>query len=442
MVKHAFLSFLRDRRKNLFMGLILTFFFFLLLNIGMIHTSLKSMIADYEDRLSYNVRLIPSYMPNKLTGQLTEEQYLQYGKSDLIEKMTLTAIVPVTLENLKTSDTQQPMVKVNQGEKGEIDYSTINQQNNSGILSASINGKKENKFSANSWELLKGSSKLALNDCLISEDLAKRNKLEIGSKIFVQLPKDNTFIREELVVAGIVKEKASLPTSEMEQYKQEELITNYDTLKKMQTSPNKYAIDAVYHLKKAGAFNQFKKELEKKELPAYYKVVSDKESASQMLSPFKSKEDITFTLLMSVFIFGMVLLLFFSTMFTKKRLSDLYTLMSFGMNKGKIFWFKFLEKFFLSVCCLLIALLASQVTQAVVSNSLMNWLNQLIAENFYLLASYNLPMTKVPLTLDTETLKIVATSLGLFLITSGISESYQIWTFNPTKFLLEGKSSE
>lgn len=441
MIKHAFLNFWRDKRKNIFMGLFLTFFFFLLVNIGMIHTALKSMIANYEDKLSYNVRLIPTYMPNKITEQLTEEQYLEYEKSDFVEKMTLTAAISVTLENLKASDTQ-PIVKVNQGEKGETQYSTINQQNNPAILSASINGKKENQFSTNSRELLKGSSKLALNECLISEDLAKRNKLEIGSKIFVQLPKDNTFIREELVVAGIVKEKLSVPVSEMEQYKQEELITNYDTLKKMQTSLNNYAIDVVYHLKKAGTVNQFEKELQEKGLPEQFKVVSDKDTARQVLVPFKSKEDIAFTLLMSVFIFGMVLLLLVSTMFTKKRLSDIYTLMSFGMNKRKIFCSKFIEKFFLSVCCLLIGLLLSQVTQAVVNNSLMNWIDQLIAENFYLLVSYNLPMTKVPLTLDRETLKIVATSLGLFLITSGISESYQIWVFNPTKFLLEGKSSE
>lgn len=441
MVKQAFLSFWRDKRKNLLIGFILTFHFFLLINISMVHISIKSMIANYEKKLSYTVRLVPSYILNKRTEQLTEEQYLKYGKSDFLENMTLTGTIPVTLENLETANTQ-PVTTINKGEERESEYSTINQTVYTAILSASMSVEDAEQFPINSGDLLRGSSKLALNECLISKNLAKLNGLAIGSKIFVQLFNEVELIRKELTVAGIIKDTLPATTSDRKLYQQEEIITNYATLKKMQTSINTYSIDAVYQLKKAEELDQFKKEVTKEGLPENYQMLSDKETASQRLAPFKSKKEITVTLIMSVFILGTVLLLLFSMVIAKKRSNEIYTLMSFGMSKRRIFCSQFIDKLCLTAFCLFISLILSQVTMEIVNNRLMVWIKQLLANDFYFFSDYNLPMTTVPITIDSETLKIIAISVGGFLISTGISDSFQLWMFNPTKFLLEGKTKE
>lgn len=438
MIKYAFLNFWKDKCKNLFLGIILTVHFFLLVNIDLIHTSIKTMIANYESQLSHQVRLVSNYVPNKFIQQLTEEQYLKYEDSRFIEKMELSGMLPIFLEDLKTTNLEWSVTQFTEGNVDVVADLNGKQTMVSAILKASRREVSSSKSSAEN--LLKGTNKLALNECLVGETFAKLNHLNVGSKMTISLSTNDANNKVELTVAGIEKEYLSAPKNEASIYKQEEITTNFDTFRLIQQHSENPTFNAVYFLKNRKNLDLFEKELKNKGLPENYQVVSDKEVAAQIMSPFNNKEEIVRTLLISVFIFDTVVLLFFSTIFTKKRQKESYTLMSFGFKKRQIAFSLWLEKTLLLSVCLFLAFLLSIAFITVLNQNFNNWITQVAIDSSYFFEEYNRVLNVITIKLDSNVVQTAMISAGIILTTLTLSDSYQIWRFNPVIFLLEGST--
>lgn len=220
----------------------------------------------------------------------------------------------------------------------------------------------------------KVSSDFGSDTCVISEELATLNNLEVGSKITIVDPKDESKTYE-LEVTGIYKENTDSSSNMKNMFTNSanKIITNANFVKKVLAgnSELKATITPTFIVKDTASVEKFSKEITKKGLSSYYQVTSNVDEIENATESIKNVRVFATTFLYITLIIGGVVLIVINMINIRERKYEIGVLRTIGMKKSKValqFMFELL------VVCLIALLLGAgigSVTSVPVANSLL-----------------------------------------------------------------------
>lgn len=218
------------------------------------------------------------------------------------------------------------------------------------------------------------SSDFESDTCVISEELATLNDLEVGSKITIVDPKDSTKTYE-IEVTGIYKENTEFSSNMKNMFTSSanKIITNISFVKKVLTgnSELKATITPTFIVKNADSVEKFTSETKEKGLSNYYQVTSNLEDIENATESVKNVRIFATTFLLITVIIGGVVLIVINMINIRERKYEIGVLRTIGMKKCKVslqFMFELL------VVCLIALLIGAGIgsfTSVPVANSLL-----------------------------------------------------------------------
>ena len=210
--------------------------------------------------------------------------------------------------------------------------------------------------------------------CVISEELATLNKIEVGNKITIVDPK-NSSKTYELEVTGIYKENtdSSNDMANMFTSSANQIITNVTVVKKVlaANSDLEATITPTFIVKDSDSVNKFISEVTDKGLSSYYQVTSNLEDIENATESIKNVRIFATTFLIITLVIGGVVLVVINMINIRERKYEIGVLRTIGMKKNKLsiqFMFELL------VVCIFALLLGAGIgsfTSVPIANSLL-----------------------------------------------------------------------
>ena len=218
------------------------------------------------------------------------------------------------------------------------------------------------------------SSDFTSNTCVISEELATLNKLEVGATITIVDPKD-TSKTYKLEVTGIYKENtdSSNDMSNMFTSSANEIITNVTVIKKILEADSKIeaTITPTFIVKDAASVDKFSAEVKEKGLSSYYQVTSNLEDIENATESIKNVRVFATTFLIITLVIGGVVLVVINMINIRERKYEIGVLRTIGMKKRSVSFQFMFELLVVCIFGLLIGAGIGSFTSVPVANSLL-----------------------------------------------------------------------
>ena len=210
--------------------------------------------------------------------------------------------------------------------------------------------------------------------CVISEELATLNKLEVGSTITIVDPKDSKKTYK-LEVSGIYKENtdSSNDMSNMFTSSANKIITNVTVVKKVLEGNSKLeaTITPTFIVKDSDSVDKFASEVKEKGLSSYYQVTSNLEDIENATESIKNVKVFATTFLIITLIIGGVVLVVINMINIRERKYEIGVLRTIGMKKSKVSLQFMFELLVVCIFGLLIGAGIGSFTSVPVANSLL-----------------------------------------------------------------------
>ena len=370
----------------------------------------ESMMREFRDSNKTQEEMINAFneIPN-----ITEEEVIKYGDSDYLESYYYTYDLSVNAKDIK--EATDSLVKETTTTKTETTTRTQrfgNSGNNRpGMPPGGFGGSRTttsrrttttktekifnekassgafNLIGYNSYDDMKDfingnyliTSGEVSNDftsmtCVISEELATLNKLEVGNKITIVDPKDSKKTYE-LEVTGIYKENtdssdnmANMFTSSANQ-----IITNVTVVKKiLEGNSNLEAtITPTFIVKDSDSVELFSNEVKEKGLSSYYQVTSNLEEIENATESIKNVRVFATTFLIITLVIGGVVLVVINMINIRERKYEIGVLRTIGMKKSKLSMQFMFELLVVCIFALLLGAGIGSFTSVPIANSLL-----------------------------------------------------------------------
>ena len=210
--------------------------------------------------------------------------------------------------------------------------------------------------------------------CVISEELATLNNLEVGSKITIIDPKDTTKTYE-LEVTGIYKENtdSSNDMANMFTSSANQIITNVTVVKKiLEGNSNLEAtITPTFIVKDSESVELFSNEVKEKGLSSYYQVTSNLEDIENATESIKNVRVFATTFLIITLVIGGVVLVVINMINIRERKYEIGVLRTIGMKKSKLSMQFMFELLVVCIFALLLGAGIGSFTSVPIANSLL-----------------------------------------------------------------------
>ena len=210
--------------------------------------------------------------------------------------------------------------------------------------------------------------------CVISEELATLNNLEVGSKITIIDPKD-TSKTYELEVTGIYKENtdSSNDMANMFTSSANQIITNVTAVKKiLEGNSNLEAtITPTFIVKDSESVELFSAEVKEKGLSSYYQVTSNLEDIENATESIKNVRVFATTFLIITLVIGGVVLVVINMINIRERKYEIGVLRTIGMKKSKLSMQFMFELLVVCIFALLLGAGIGSFTSVPIANSLL-----------------------------------------------------------------------
>ena len=223
----------------------------------------------------------------------------------------------------------------------------------------------------------------AMNECIITEELAALNGLSIGDSIYLEsaYQAGKTF---DLTVVGIYSHEQD----EMEEWQMgiweamgyslpmmishNEIFTSFETL----TAAGWETADGLdmkleYYLKNPDDLAKFEAEVRAKSLPSVFGVTINQAALDRVIGPLDSLRSAATTFTIVILILGSIVLVLVSTLAIRERKYEVGVLRAMGMERGKIAFGIFAEAVMITALCLVIGLGAGTAAAQPVADSLL-----------------------------------------------------------------------
>lgn len=202
-----------------------------------------------------------------------------------------------------------------------------------------------------------------LNECIISEDVARLNDVSVGDTIEIEgVYAGKTF---KLTIVGIYSDSTNAYMNEWmtmfgsfpSQNRRNEIITNWETLIAAGWETNHgLNITTEYFLKNPDDISKFEAEVRAKGLPVTYNVAINQAAYNKVTGPLSGMKSAVFTFMIVILILGAIVLALISFLAVRERKYEVGVLRAMGMERSKVAFGILSEAVMIAAVCLIIGL--------------------------------------------------------------------------------------
>ena len=375
IILNAMKNLLRNKGRNLLIaGVTLAIIITAVVTLTISNTAAKiidDIRLDIGSKVDIAVDLFSSYGQEK-PRSLSMDEYLYYSESDYLQ----TAIFNVSMP--AWSDT---FFAVDDAEKGA---QTFELQDGSGTINfptASLAGNSSPdtmlEFMENDREILPGGRMFeALNECIISEELAILNGAAVGDTIQIEsvFPPVKAYTLNIVGIYSDTTDEYENPMFGSLSYinRRNEIITSFDTVMAVGWEDS-YGLDmsTEYYLKNPDDLSEFEAEVRSKGLPNGYNVSINQDAYDKVSGPMSGLKGVANTFMSVILILGGIVLVLISYLAIKERKYEVGVLRAMGMEKSKIAFGIFSEAVMITALCLVLGLGIGSISAQPVANNLL-----------------------------------------------------------------------
>ena len=385
ILKNALISIKRNKGRNILIAIIITAIAASLTIALSIISSANTIVNAYENKYDYEstIEMNRNSVIKNLTTEansqsekiskfsevpiLTIEEVENYGDSKYLKSYYYTYSVGVNANNLEeatdklekttttTTTTRKPIPSRGdrrEQSKGSEGYSETKTTKKTEVITNpnALNGaftlvgyntyESMKEFIEGSYVITLGivSDDFTSNFCVINEELASINNLNVGDTITVVNP-NNSKLTYELIISGIFKDNDEENNSySMYTNSVNKIITNANFVKKLTADDTslKYVINPTYILVDKNNAEEFKNEIVNKGLSEFYQVTNNIDSIEKQTEPISNVKTFAITFLLITLIIGIIVLLVINMINVRERKYEIGVLRTIGMSKIKV----------------------------------------------------------------------------------------------------------
>ena len=233
------------------------------------------------------------------------------------------------------------------------------------------------EFLESEREILPGGKMFeALNECIISEEIANLNGVNVGDTIQIDsvFPPVKSYTLNVVGIYSDTTEEYENPMYASLSYinRRNEIIVSFDTVMAVGWDDS-YGLDmsTEYYLKNPDDLSKFEAEVRAKGLPNSYDVSINQDAYDKVSGPMSGLKGVATTFMTVILILGGIVLILISYLAIKERKYEVGVLRAMGMEKGKIALGIFSEAVMITALCLVIGLGIGSMSAQPVANSLL-----------------------------------------------------------------------
>ena len=449
IIKNSFRNIFQNSGRNLMIAII----FLLVITMScvaiIIRNNTNTIAGEYKEQLSTQVFIEPDYRKisdeigkddNFITPPISTELVKKLDTSSYLKKVEYSATMEAIADDLTFKEPinkrYTELQRIGEApEKARIPYLQFNGYDH--IQNATV-------FQNRQAQLIEGKFPKAMDEALISDELAKLNSFKIGDTFTAKDIHDTNpsgKVLQEITfkISGIYH--IDNEDSYGEVYTKVDYLINEDYVYKP-------LLQGTFYLSNPNDLEAFKKEAYQAGLSRYYSVKTDDVAYHAFIKPIEQMSTIASIFLCVVLVLGITILLLLSMLAIRERKYEIGVLRAMGMKKSHIILQMLLESMMIMIVCLGIGLfignlLAQPITNMMLADKLASQgLGTGITQNMGNatmggLATDNAPITHIQATLSlTSILQISGIAIVLVLLASAISAFYAM-KFEPMRILRE-----
>lgn len=442
ILKNAVKNLFRNKGRNIIIALIILAMLTFTAISMIINSATDTVIENYKEQFGSEIYL--QYDEEKIRemeqngnwmgiSELTDELKIKLADSSYLKETQIQVLYQAYSNKLQSvgQDKQSPLGDGIEAGGGAyyMPTLTVYGYNTSELMSDFKEGKRKITF---------GKMFEKDNECVISEDFAKLNDLQVGDVIeIMDCEKAANLAPLKLTVSGIFFDSKQNEMGYESVYgnSRNEILTTYATMEKHQekTGRRLYTIDATYYLKSPDLLDKFEREAHQKGLPEVWSLATDELSYNRIVKPAENLAGVSRMFLIGVLIVGSAVLILLSVLSIRERKYEIGVLRAMGMKKRKVVRGILYESLITIAICLVIGLSIGAVTAQPISDKIVE--NQQTQSQGFNAAQVETKKIEVSLTAD-AVVKVSGVALLLTVLSSSAGVLY-ILRYEPMKILSE-----
>lgn len=405
IVKNAFRNMIRNRGKNILIGIIITIVTLCTCIALAIHQAGSNLVQTYKDTnplsisFSLNMNELRNASDEEKTdfSSLTVDDVENYGDSDLVKDYYYTLEASLSSESVTAVDDNVRPEGEDANKPDDVPEDDAGRGKNMGNIgdfriTAYSNFAYLSDFTDGMKKIVDGSMVTGDGDnkqIVISESLADDNDLKVGDEVTFYLPSDED-TTYTFTISGIFEETNSDNSSNFmgmnalnsSNQIYADISTVEEILEDQGDDDSKLVanngLNAVFYLYQNDDLEQFEKEVKDKGLSNYYTVTTNEDEINQQLEPIQNIVSFSVQFLIVILIIGIVVLTIINFLNIRDRKYEIGVLRAIGMSKIRVSSQLILEILFVSLISLVIGttsgtLLAQPVTNKILENEISSY---------------------------------------------------------------------
>ncbi len=399
--KNAFKSITRTKLRNILIGVIIVIIGISSTIALSIKNSADKLIQSYKDSSeieatltlnrdsmrndfkntngSDSTKTITSFMSD--IPQLTADMIKDYGSSEYVNSYKYsmqTGLNSSDIEKVTSDTTENESNKGGGMRQGGLTIANLSGGDFTIVGYNSLEAMTE--FVNSTYQITSGNIfdiDSTDNQCVISDELAEKNDLSVGSKITLVNP-NNESETYTFTVTGIYKDTSDSGEFSMFSNAANKIITNSSTLETIiknseSNSDTKLSsqVNSTFILKSSDVIDSFKQDLTTKGLNSYYTVSTNLDTIENSLKPIQNLSSFSTMFLIIVLAIGGVILLVINMINIRERKYEIGVLRAIGMKKHKVLAQFVVELFAVTFISIIIGTVAGSVLTVPVANSML-----------------------------------------------------------------------
>ncbi|GHU81929.1 ABC transporter permease [Bacteroidia bacterium] len=410
ILRNAAKNLLRNKGRNILIGIIMLAMLSATAISMIINTATAGIIADYKTRFGSEVVIGADI--DKLIKQnggqfgdmpeMTYEQKLAFADSDYLKETLFTGYYAGYNDKLLGVGAEDETEQDDKSQSGNANGYTQRASSDDDDLYHSPNlivmgysdYKQLTEFTKEARKITSGKLFQADNECNVSEDFAKLNKLKLGDEIEVKdCDKNLDILMMKLEIVGLYYDTTPATPSgvpaefaDASTNRRNEILVNVNTLasgrevlKKAGVNPEFIDVEPAYVLKSPDLLANFDAEVRQKGLSDAFKVSTDASGYNQIVKPVEGVANISVIFLILVLVIGAIILVLLSTLSIRERKYEIGVLRAMGMKKSAVARGLICETLITIAICLIIGLGVGSLCAQPVADGMLQ--NQIEASN-------------------------------------------------------------
>ena len=381
ILKNAWTSITRNKGRNILISIIIVTIAIAVTISLSIYNSASKLITSYEesnelratislnrenfmkdfhpeeenmDELKENFQNMPS---------LSVSQIDSYGDSKYVSRYYYTSKINIDSNLEKATSEEETDSKMPKRPREE----------NFALTGYSSNEAME-EFLQGNYTISSGVISSEDNTCLINEELANLNSINLGDEITIINPNDEN-LTYQLKVSGIFKDNLKTEDNKMDLFSKSvnNIITTTTVSQKIIADDEslKTEINPTYYLKSSNDLEAFSQEVTDKGLSENYMVSASENDVEEALRGVNNLKTFALSFLIIALIIGVVILLVINMINIRERKYEIGVLRTIGMKKSLVITKFILELFIVAIFSLSIGLGIGAVCSVPTANHLL-----------------------------------------------------------------------